>query len=325
MRGDEVDASDKTVGMTDVTSDYLALRRDVGAVRVHREVVRAFGPDSATFLQGQLSADVVGLAPGEWRRSLLLDPQGKLVAWVRVWGRRGDDELLIDVGDGAGQAVLDRLNRFRLRVHTELELLRWECVSVRGPNCPAPDQVQARAELRAPVEWSGISGVDLIGPGVDMPEGIPEVGIDAFEAVRIECGWPEMGAEFPVGVEPSVIPAEAGAWLVDASVSFTKGCYTGQELVARVDSRGSNTPRRLRGLVLGENVLPPVGAQVVVDGEVRGSLTSVAESLDLRAPVALAFVHRSVEPPAEVTVRWSGADATPREAVAQVRELPLID
>jgi folate-binding protein YgfZ len=310
--------------MTDVTADYLALRREAAAVRVPWEVVRVFGPDSATFLQGQLSADVVGLAPGEWRRSLLLDPQGKLVAWVRVWGGHSDAEMLIDVGDGAGQSVLDRLNRFRLRVRTELELLRWECVAVRGPATPAPADLDVRSELRATVDWPGVPGVDLLGPSVALPEGIHVAGLDAYESVRIECGWPTMGAEFPVGGEPTVIPAEAGAWLVDSSVSFTKGCYTGQELVARVDSRGSNTPRRLRGIVIGDAVLPPVGAEVVVDGQVRGTLTSVGESLDLRAPVALAFVHRSVESPADAVVRWSDGDGGHREAVAQVRELPLL-
>jgi folate-binding protein YgfZ len=311
--------------MTDVTGDYLALRRDVAAVRVPCDVIRAFGPDSASFLQGQLSADVAGLRAGEWVWSLLLDPQGKLVAWVRVWGRLGEHEVLLDVGDGAGQRVLDRLNRFRLRVHTELELLRWECVAVRGPACPAPEDLDVRAELRAPVAWPGVGGVDLLGPAVEIPAGIHEAGPEAYESVRIECGWPAMGAEFPTSGEPSVIPAEAGQWFVDASVSFTKGCYTGQELVARVDSRGSNTPHRLRGLVVGSNVLPPVGAEVVVDGEVRGTLTSVGESLDLRAPVALGFVHRSVEPPAEVTLRWSAGDGDAHaEVPAQVRELPLV-
>lgn len=312
--------------MTDVTADYLALRRDVAAVRVPRDVIRAFGPDSATFLQGQLSADVAELRAGEWVRSLLLDPQGKLIAWVRVWGRPGEHELLLDVGGGAGQTVLDRLNRFRLRVHTELELLRWECVAVRGPACPAdPADLDVSAELRGAVDWPGLRGVDLLGPAVAIPSGMREAGLEAFESVRIECGWPAMGAEFPSSGEPSVIPAEAGQWVVDSSVSFTKGCYTGQELVARVDSRGSNTPRKLRGVVLGANVLPPVGAEVVVDGEVRGTLTSVGESLDLRAPVALAFVHRSVDPPAECTVRWTGDDGAPvGEAPAQVRELPLV-
>ena len=126
-------------------------------------------------------------------------------------------------------------------------------------------------------------------------------------------------------LDESVIPGEAGQWLVDASVSFTKGCYTGQELVARVDSRGNNTPRRLHGLVLSTNVLPPVGAEVVVDGEVRGTLTSVGESLDLRAPVALGYVHRSVETPCDVTLRLSSADGADEvTASATVRDLPLI-
>jgi len=311
--------------MTDVTADYLALRRDVAAVHTTTEVIRAFGPESATFLQGQLSADVAALGPGEWAWSLLLEPQGKVVAWIRVWGRPGDDEVLLDVGGGAGQVVLDRLNRFRLRVRTELELLSWECVSLRGPNCPAPEDVDVRSELRAPVSWPGVGGVDLLGPAVAVPDGVHQSGAEAFESVRIECGWPAMGAEFLASGEPSVIPAEAGAWLVDASASFTKGCYTGQELVARVESRGSNTPRHLRGVVLGENVLPPVGAEVVVDDKVRGTLTSVGESLDLRAPVALAFMHRSVDPGASAVLRWSSGSGDTVEAAAQVRALPLID
>jgi len=311
--------------MTDVTADYLALRRDVAAVHTTTEVIRAFGPESATFLQGQLSADVAALGPGEWAWSLLLEPQGKVVAWIRVWGRPGDDEVLLDVGGGAGQVVLDRLNRFRLRVRTELELLSWECVSLRGPNCPAPEDVDVRSELRAPVSWPGVGGVDLLGPAVAVPDGVHQSGTEAFESVRIECGWPAMGAEFLASGEPSVIPAEAGAWLVDASASFTKGCYTGQELVARVESRGSNTPRHLRGVVLGENVLPPVGAEVVVDDKVRGTLTSVGESLDLRAPVALAFMHRSVDPGASAVLRWSSGSGDTVEAAAQVRALPLID
>ena len=89
-----------------------------------------------------------------------------------------------------------------------------------------------------------------------MPQGVREVGPEALNAVRVEAGWPAMGAELGPDLDPLVIPAEAGPWLVDASVSFTKGCYTGQELVARVDSRGSNTPRHLRGLVVSTDVAP---------------------------------------------------------------------
>jgi len=311
--------------MTDVTADYLALRREVAAVRVPRDVIRAFGPDSESFLQGQLSQDVAGMAPGESRWALLLEPQGKVDAWVRVWGRRGDDEVLLDVDGGSGQAVLDRLNRFRLRVKTEFELLDWECVALRGADTPAADDPRLAAELIGEVTWAGARGLDLLGHEVKFPDDIPMASLEAYESLRIEAGWPSMAAELRPGPDASVIPGEAGQWLIDASVSFTKGCYTGQELVARIDSRGNNTPRRLRGVVLGENVLPPVGAELVVDGEVRGLLTSVGESLDLRAPIALAFVHRSVEVPQQALLRWHGTDGAPGgEASVQIRELPLV-
>ncbi len=315
--------------MTDVTADYLALRRDVAAARVPRAVLRAFGADSVEFLQGQLSQDVAGLVPGESRWSLLLEPQGKVVAWLRLWGRHVDDEILMDVEPAAAEVVLERLNRFRFRVNTEFELLDWQCVAVRGPACPSPEEIDVRAELRGEAGWPGLRGVDLLGPQVALPDGMHVAGLDAYETVRVEAGWPANGSEFSWEPEPTVIPGEAGQWLIDRSVSFTKGCYTGQELVARVDSRGNRTPRQLRGVVLGTNVVPPVGAEVVVvdaDGgsQARGVLTSVGESLDLRAPVALAWVHRSVEAPAPVELRWTGPSGEPAVASAEVRELPLL-
>ncbi|MGZ4786628.1 MAG: CAF17-like 4Fe-4S cluster assembly/insertion protein YgfZ [Acidimicrobiales bacterium] len=150
------------------------------------------------------------------------------------------------------------------------------------------------------------------------PGGEPE-GDEAeqIEAGRIEAGVPRYRAE----IVDDVIPAELGQWLIDASVSFTKGGYSGQELVARVDSRGGNVPRHLRGLVVEGEVVPPVGAEIVTDpsgtAKVVGTVTSSVRSPEL-GPIALAFVHRTVEPPAEVVVRWDGGQTS-----AEVRELPL--
>ncbi len=308
-----------------MTADYLALKRSVAAVRVPRDVIRAFGADAVSFLQGQISQDVANLQPGESRLALILEPQGKVDAWVRVWGRGQSDEILIDCEGGSGQLVLDRLNRFRMRVKAELELLDWQCVALRGPDCPAVGSPELIAELKGSVSWAGVAGVDLLGPQVTVPQGIHIAGLAAFDSVRIEAGWPAMGSELGAQLEPKIIPAEAGQWLIDASVSFTKGCYTGQELVARVDSRGNNTPRNLRGLVIASNVIPPLGAEIMVDDQLRGTITSVGESLDLRAPVALGYVHRSVEVPAQALLRWPAVGGVPAgEVAAQIRELPLL-
>lgn len=300
----------------DITESYLALRRSVAAFDYHRDIVAVHGADAVTFLQGQLSADVAALAVGQSTWSLLLQPQGKVVAWLRA-SRSAEDRVVLDVDGGSGAAVVERLQRFKLRVDATIETLEWRCIGIRGPESAAVELSGVDAAVVAPVDWRGLPGVDVLGPSVELSDvaDVPVADILAVHNVRIEQGWPAMGHE----LDESVIPGEAGQWLVDASVSFTKGCYTGQELVARVDSRGNNTPRHLRGLVLGSNVLPPVGAEIVVDGEVRGTLSSVGESLDLRAPVALALVHRSVEVPAEVTLRWSTG-----EAPAVVRDLPLL-
>jgi folate-binding protein YgfZ len=125
------------------------------------------------------------------------------------------------------------------------------------------------------------------------------------ERARITAGWPSMGAE----LTEKTIPAETG--LVDTTVSFTKGCFTGQELVARIDSRGGNVPRHLRGIRLAGSDAP-VGAEVVVEGKAVGVLTSVA------GDIALAYVTRDVAPPADAIVRWAGGEVT-----ARIEVLPL--
>jgi folate-binding protein YgfZ len=122
-----------------------------------------------------------------------------------------------------------------------------------------------------------------------------------------------MGAE----LTDRTIPAEAG--ILDRTVSFTKGCYTGQELVARIDSRGGNVPRRLRGVILGDGATPPAGATITADGKEVGRLTSVAFSPRAGAAVALAYVRRAVETPADVVVEWDGGSAP-----ARVEALPLV-
>jgi folate-binding protein YgfZ len=291
--------------LPDFTEDYWSLRKDAGAVWLPRDFLVVSGPDAMTFLQGQLSQDIEQLDVGTSALSFLLQPQGKVDALLRV-NRVESDVVVLDTDAGWGDAVKARLERFKLRVKADVEPLAWRCLAVRGPSAGS---IAGGVDA----EWPGLAGVDIVGDDPVVPDGVRLCDLAAYEAVRIEAGVPAMGSE----IDEKTIPAETG--VVDRAVSFTKGCFTGQELVARIDSRGGNVPRHLRGVVVGTNVLPPAGATIEADGKEVGTLTSVAESLERRAPVALGYVRRAVDPPADVTLTWDGGSAP-----ARVETPPLV-
>ncbi len=213
----------------------------VVAAEWNRDVLSVTGPDSISFLQGQLSADVEALEVGSSTLSLLLDPGGKMVAVLRLW--RTDERIVfIDTDAGSGAQVQDRLSRFLLRTDAEITAHGWQCVAVRGESSASVDVSQTSAVLVGPCVWPGTEGLDLLGPSVSPPASAEPAPEGLLEALRIRSGWPTAAAE----VTDDVIPAEIGSWLIGAAVSFTKGCYVGQELTARIDSRGGNTPRNLR-------------------------------------------------------------------------------
>ena len=269
-------------------------------VEVPRDVVRVTGPDAVAFLQGQVSQDVAGLSTdGSSAWSFVLQPQGKVDAWFRVT-RTSAHALLLDVDGGFGEALVARLERFKLRTKADFELLGdWCCLAVRG----------AAIEGGVDPAWPGVDGTDVLGPDVAPPPAIDQGTLEQYEALRIECGVPAMGRE----LTERTIPEEAG--VVERSVSFTKGCYTGQELVARIDSRGGNVPRRLRGLVLDGEDVPADGTPLTIDGAEVGTITSAARSERLDAVVALAYVKRDVDVP-------TGGDVAGR--VARIEPLPLL-
>ncbi len=270
---------------------------DVFAAEVPRDVVEATGPDTASFLQGQLSQDVAELPLGESRYSLLLQPQGKVDAWLRVT-RTGPETFLLDVEAGWGQAVIGRLERFKLRTRCSLRIVDgWRCWAVRGTDEANLSHPVAPGVLVVAAHWPGCAGYDLIGEQLEAPLAIAVDNTDRYLGARIAAGVPALGAELDDGT----IPAEAGTWLIERSVSFTKGCYTGQELVARVDSRGSNTPRKLRLLEAAGGLA--VGAELHLGPELVGVVTSAAA----HGRTALAYLKRSVEPPS--TVQLAGGEA----------------
>jgi folate-binding protein YgfZ len=228
--------------------------------RVPRDFVRVSGPDSQAFLQGQLSQDVDTLQPGSTRLSLLLQPNGKVDAFVRV-SCIAQEAYLLDVDAGWGDAVVDRLQRFKLRTKADITRVGgWQCI----------------AELQE----SAI--VEEIIDDIDV-EGVPG-DLEEYEMLRVKAGIPAMGHE----IDDSTIPASLGQGVIDGAVSFTKGCYTGQELVARMDSRDATAPTKLVGVV-GDVA---VGDPIQIDGRDVGRVTSAARGF------ALALVRRDVELPA---------------------------
>ena len=303
-------------------SATLDLYTTLGAVEVPRDVVRVSGPDAVAYLQGQLSQDVQDLDVGATTWTFVLQPTGKVDVWGRVT-RTGGETFVLDVEAGAGEALVLRLKRFLLRTKAVVELLDdWRCIVLRGPGAvEAAADADVRAAVRVPAGWPGVEGACLLGPDVALPAGIPLASVEALEAARITAGVPAMGSE----LTDRTIPAEAGQWVIDASVDFTKGCFTGQELVARIDSRGGNVPRHLRGLVLDPRATPPTpGSRVRVGDHEVGEVTSAAYSPALGAPVALAYVGRSVEPPAEATIVADDAADADGPSSAHIRQLPLV-
>ena len=326
--------------VTSIEEETQALRFGAGAFRASRDVLAVRGPDAEAYLQGQLSQDVAALVVGESTDALLLEPDGKLTALLRITRTDGQG-FVLDLDAGFGDAVAARLRRFLLRSKVEMARLEWRCLCLRGRAVPevAAGLLTVLAErgvLALPFEWNGWSGVDLLGPedvvlgadAVDLPAGVVACGAAAVEACRIVSGIPAMGAE----LTNKTIAAEAG--LVERTVNFTKGCYTGQELVARIDARGSNVPRRLIGVVapsgsLEEQALAPgmtLHAGEPPEGDasgdkVVGTVTSAAWSSEMGGWVGLGYLHRSVGVPGPIRVR--SGDGTGGSRSARVSSLPI--
>lgn len=257
------------------------------AVWLDRDVIEVTGEESGAYLQGQLSQDVLSAGEGASVWSWVLSPQGKVDALARVT-RLAPDRWMLDTDRGWGDALIARLNRFKLRTKVTVEPLGWKVLGLRGD----VDEATAAA-ARAEPAWPGVDGIDLMGEDPPVPAGWDQVGPDAYEAQRIRLGIPKMGAE----LDERTIPGETG--LVARTVSFTKGCYTGQELVARIDSRGGNVPRRLARLAP-EAKVDAGSALSVPDGSSAGVLTSAAET-PAGEWVALGYIKRGVDLDAPLT------------------------
>lgn len=215
---------------------------DVCQYRLARDFVCVQGDDAESYLQSQLSNQIAGMPVRTSRTSLLLDPTGKVVVGLRVT-RFEDTVFVLDTESGFAEAVIARLNRFKIRVKADIQPLVWQCVALRGSGARECASSLGRVStdgLVVDAWWGGDAAVDLIGASVADVDGIDACDAEAFDAMRVAAGWPLAGVDFASGC----IPAETG--LVGVAVSFSKGCYPGQELVERMDSRAVTAPHTLR-------------------------------------------------------------------------------
>jgi len=301
--------------------------------RCARGAVLVEGPDGLKFLQSLLSQDIDSLSDGQGTHALLLQPQGKLDTDLRLL--RVGDAAWLDCEVGRGEPLAASLRRFRIRIKADIEDRTgdWGCLMLRGPEVgatvgaaggpPLPDELHAHVPWAAEgattrlvrADWpGGPPGADLVGPVGELEglwtalraAGCRPAGLSAYEAARVRAGVPRQGLD----IDERTIPQEA--FLELDAVSFTKGCFLGQELVCRIDSRG-HVNRLLRSLRIveaasgGIDTTPPAGAGIVVADKEVGALTTVARSEG--GVVALGYVRREVEVPADVLVRWSGGEA----------------
>ena len=264
---------------------YRALRTDGGVVRrTDRGVLTITGADRAAWLQGLVTNDVASLAPGETRYAAYLTPQGRMITDLNVISRA--DRLLLDVPAPLAASLRERLDGLIFAEDAQVldSSATLEVWSSIGPNDGAIIDVIVEA---------------------GQPHGVsyPEINLDTFEVVRIERGIPRFLAD----MDTETIPLEAG--IEDRAISFTKGCYVGQEVIVRVTHRGGG--RVAKKLVRWKAdpsaaVVPLAGARIFSEARDIGRVTSAAFSQGREAVVGLGYVHRDfVDPGTEVTVVWN--------------------
>ena len=293
------------------TDEYELLRDRVGLVdRGARAVFELSGPEAAEFLQGQVTNDVEALEPGQGCYAALLDHKGKIRTDMRVL-RLAPDRLIVEA-EGTSRAALDRTFEMyslgRQVSHTDLSA-DHHVLSLIGPAAregldPAPGEAE-HAHVLTPygVAVATDVGVDLIcgerqAAAARAELDVPGVSADAAECLRIERGRPRLGFELD-----GAIPQEAG--LNDRAVSFSKGCYVGQETVARLHYKGKPN-RHLRGLRLSA---PAERGDSITLGERQvGTIASTCVS-PIHGPIALALIRREAAPDDRVLVGESGAPA----------------
>jgi folate-binding protein YgfZ len=302
----------------ELDAQYRQLREECGLLdRSGRGKLLVTGPDAAEYLQGQLTNDVEALEPGDGQYAALLDRKGHMQADMRVL-RPAAEEVWIDTEPEALAAARRHLEMYSIgrdvkvaEVSEEraiLSLIGPRGVEVAGTAALPENVCEATAVAGVECLIAGTrDGIDLIVAaeeterlrGALLAAGAVEVSPAAAEILRVEAGIPRFGAEMGT----ATMPAEAG--IVEDVVSFTKGCYIGQETVARLHYKGRPN-RHLRGLRLSAAAEP--GVALLLGEKEVGQLGSSVVSPAL-GPIGLAILRREAEPGAELAVGEDGITA----------------
>lgn len=313
--------------MPELDAQYRALREEAGFLERSGKAVLTVGgdDDAAEYLQGQITNDVEGLGPDQGCYAALLDRKGHIQADMRVL-RRSHDEVWLDLEPGPAPTVLRHLRTYSVGRQLKIEDVteEWAITSLIGPGASqiagfeglGPEYAQRSRD------WDGVEvlavatdlGIDLITRSEQSPAlgerlgagGAAEVSEEAAEILRVESGRPRFGFE----ISEAAMPAEVG--IVERAVDFEKGCYIGQEPVARLHYRGKPN-RRLCGLRLSTAV--GHGDSLRLEDREVGSVGSACVSPAL-GPIGLAVVRREAELGAALRV----GEGT---ATAELIELPF--
>lgn len=335
----------------DPIAEHHAVRRAVGLADLsHRGRIRVTGEDRVKWLQSIISNDILSLAPGQGIYSAMLSHKGKMLSYFRVYVLP-DSVMLEDVGE-IGDVTLQMLRKFLLygtKAKMENCAESWGLLLISGPkaidlvsaafgldvsglkplefvtsNIPLTPALSPHHVLFIRTEETGETDIEILVPAdgltetwerlwaVGEPMGLQPFGTDARETLRLEAGLPRAGPD----LNEEIVPPEAN--LEGKAFSLTKGCYPGQEVVARMDTYGS-VRRRLVGLVLQDPVVPPKGAKIFSEQREVGWITSAALSPSLGCALALGYPLRDfTSPGTSLTVDIDG-----RRVPATVRSLPF--
>jgi tRNA-modifying protein YgfZ len=317
-----------------LSDQYRAIREACGVLdRSERGKLALSGSGAVEFLNGQVTNELADLHPGEGRYAAFLTHKGKMRGDLRILavgaeGSGAPSELLLDTERVALQALFDMIRRFKVGYDVELHKRTVErgLLSLIGPESErvaGAEHLREAEHANAELEIGAVAalavrtdvGVDLICEAADtgrltdalLARGAAPASEAEAECLRVERGRPRYG----IDLDETTIPQEAG--LNERAVSFTKGCYVGQETVARMHYKGKPN-RRLRGLRLSAPAAS--GEALRLAERIVGSVGSSVRSVEL-GPIALALVRREAEPGAIVEVGEQGI-------TAEVTELPFL-